>query len=112
MKEAEAKTKVDQGDDDALVNPEKSKPSTDMAAEFRLQNRIVLKDKDGKEHGCCCAPIDLIGSLGVGLQLYFRFIIFLSIMFFVLTVVSAPVYFKMYSDLAASNPREMNRKLS
>lgn len=94
-----------------MVKPEKNKPDPQIAEKFCLQNKIVIEDESGKEYGCCCAPIDMIGNLGVGLQLYFRFIIFLAVMFFVLMIVTMPVYFKMYNDLAASNKRELNRKL-
>lgn len=51
-----------------------------------------LKGEDGPRMGCCCAPLERFGAIGLGLELYFKLIVFMAIIFFSLTLVNIPLY--------------------
>lgn len=96
-------------EDHKLTDPEKVMPSKKKAQEFREISKVDIRDDDEKQLRCCCAPVGLIGKVGVGVELYFRFIIFLALLFFLLSVANIPIYYKMYKDL---NGLQLNSKLS
>jgi len=76
-------------DEDPLMMPEEEEPDVLLAKAFGSLSKVNIFKGTTKES--CSAPISVVGSLGVGIELYFRLIRFLAIMFCILTLVNIPV---------------------
>lgn len=71
-----------------MTQPEQFAPSTVSAQAYRNLNKITIEG----DHNCCTAPISQVGAAGVGLELYFRLILFFCVMFFILMIFAFPSY--------------------
>lgn len=68
--------------------PETELPVPEKAIAWRDERRISFKNEDGTDmNNCCSADVGAFGSSGVGLELYFRFVIFLANIFMMLTAI-------------------------
>lgn len=75
-------------DEDPLMLPEEEKPNVKQAEEFGKAKKVKF---EGTAKESFSAPISVVGNLGVGIELYFRLIKFLALMFCILTLVNIPV---------------------